>query len=294
MMAGKMKGQTMKVTATTRSHQVMLMVLALLVTTYMGYAQQASKTLAQSSSQADSEKRAGNNFDSSFASTEFAFDGRGLVQGAPFSAVGVKETTQILSDGRRIQRRRTTSIYRAGLGSTRFEWGNNAKTAGTAGTPIIFDAVTGTSYFLSTGRHRALQLSLPVKDASLRQAKIITPQSPPENIAQVVGETIELLGTQMIEGIKVEGVRVTTTVPATEMRSKQSGKVVYERWYSQELRRTILLKCTDPRFGEAVFKLTNIDRSEPAPELFTVPAGYTIDLFTTAKPTRTLKSSYSK
>jgi hypothetical protein len=278
----------------TRPRRAALIILALFVTAYLGHAQQGAKKLTQSSSAMDSEKQAGNNFDSSFASDEFAFNGSAIVQGAPFSAVGVKETTQILSDGQTLVRRRTTSIYRDSVGSTRFEWGNNTKTANTAGAPIIFNAETGATYVLLTSKQRALQLSFMLKDASLRQAKIITPQSLPDNITQVVGETIEPLGTRLIEGLKVEGVRVTTTIPATEMANKQPGKVVYERWYSQELRRTVLVKCTDPRFGEAVFKLTNIDRSEPARELFTIPAGYTLDLLTPGKPAATLKTSYVK
>lgn len=274
-----------------RLHRITLIILALLMTTY-AYAQQKAQT--PGSRATESEKQAGNNFDSSFASAEFAFNGGAIVQGAPFSAIAVKETTQILSDGSRINRRRTSSVYRDSLGSTRFEWGNAAKEPGKTGAPIIFDAVTGATYFLSASNHRALQLTSPVKDASLRQARIITPQSPPENLMQVVGETIEPLGTQIIEGVKAEGVRVTTTVPATEFGSKQAGKVVFERWYSQELRRTVLIKCTDPRFGEAVFRLTNIDRSEQARDLFTVPADYTITPFMIDKQSKTLKSSYVK
>jgi hypothetical protein len=273
----------------------MLIILALLVTTaYLGHAQQGAKRHAQSSTATDSEKQAGNNFDSSFASNEFAFDGSGIVQGAPFSAVAVKETTQILNDGSRIVRRRTSSIYRDSLGSTRFEWGNSTKTVNTAGSSILFNAETGGTYFLYSNKRRALQLPFTLKDTSLRKVKVITPQSSPENITQVVGETIEPLGTQMIEGLKVEGVRATTTIPATEMGTNQSGKIVYERWYSQELRRTVLVKCTDPRFGEAVFRLTNIDRNEPARDLFTIPAGYTVDSLTREKLTRPLKSSYVK
>jgi hypothetical protein len=280
---------------TTRTHRAVLIILALFVTAYLGHAQQGAKKLAQTSSAMDSEKQAGNNFDSSFASNEFAFDASAIVQGAPFSAVGVKETTQTLSDGQTLVRRRTTSIYRDSLGRTRFEWGNDTKAAGAVGAPIVFDAVTGATYYLSPAGHRALQLSaFALKAASLRQAKIITPQSPPENITQVVGEVIEPLGTRLIEGLKVEGVRVTTTIPATEMANKQPGKIIYERWYSQELRRTVLVKCTDPRFGEAVFRLTKIDRSEPARDLFTIPAGYTLELLTSDKPTGTLKSSYVK
>jgi hypothetical protein len=60
--------------------------------------------------------------------------------------------------------------------------------------------------------------------------------------------------------------------------------VVYERWYSQALRRDVLIKCSDPRFGEAVYRLTNIERSEPAAQLFVVPADYTITPLKAATP----------
>jgi len=163
------------------------------------------------------------------------------------------------------------SIYRDSKGDTRVEWGNSAKTTGVAGAPMIFDAATGAMYILIPRLNRATQLGGARGLAAPPQMKVITPQSPPDNITQVVGEIIEPLGTKIIEGVKAEGVRVTTTIPATEMPNKQPAKVVYERWYSQELRRNILIKSIDPRFGEALFRLTDIDRSEPARELFQIP-----------------------
>jgi hypothetical protein len=33
---------------------------------------------------------------------------------------------------------------------------------------------------------------------------------------------------------------------------------------------------TDPRFGQSTYSLTNVQRSEPAASLFTVPSGYTV------------------
>jgi hypothetical protein len=33
-------------------------------------------------------------------------------------------------------------------------------------------------------------------------------------------------------------------------------------------------KTSDPRFGETSYKLVNVVREEPAPDLFTVPQGY--------------------
>ena len=37
-----------------------------------------------------------------------------------------------------------------------------------------------------------------------------------------------------------------------------------------------MTRHVDPRFGENSYKLININRSEPARELFEVPAGYTV------------------
>ena len=35
-------------------------------------------------------------------------------------------------------------------------------------------------------------------------------------------------------------------------------------------------KQTDPRFGETVYRLTNVSRSEPSPSMFSVPADYKV------------------
>lgn len=38
----------------------------------------------------------------------------------------------------------------------------------------------------------------------------------------------------------------------------------------------VLMKHNDPRFGETLFRLTNINRGEPAAELFQLPPGYRV------------------
>jgi hypothetical protein len=118
---------------------------------------------------------------------------------------------------------------------------------------------------------------LAARGGPLTKAGLITPQSPPEDVKALVGETIEPLGTRIVEGVEAEGVRVTSPVPAKAGGGGQPGRVVYERWYSHELRRDVLIKCSDPRFGEAVFRLTDIRRVEPSPALFTVPADYRVE-----------------
>ena len=55
-------------------------------------------------------------------------------------------------------------------------------------------------------------------------------------------------------------------------------EIVHEQWYSPELQMVVLLKHNDPRFGETTFRLTNITRGDPTPDLFAEPQGYrTVD-----------------
>lgn len=237
-----------------------------------------AQTIAQQKTGQDSpaivsEKRSGNDFHASFAASEFAFNGKVIVRDTPFSAIAVTETLQTLSDGRHVKRQRQARVYRDGAGSVRIE---SVAAEGKAGSFMLYDAVSGATYMVSSKLRTALQFSPPVADASLRRAEIITPQSPPQDLRNVVGETIEPLGIRVIEGVKVEGVRITSRVP-TNAGTATSGMVVFERWYSHELRRNVMIKITDPRFGEAVYRLTDVQRTEPPHDLFVLPAGYKIN-----------------
>src|ERR1043166_7020716 len=89
-------------------------------------------------------------------------------------------------------------------------------------------------------------------------------------------EVKEQLGKQTIEGVEAEGTRTTLTIPAGEIGNDRTIEIVTERWYSPELQLVVMTKHSDPRSGETTYKLTNINRSEPAKSLFEVPAGYTV------------------
>lgn len=84
----------------------------------------------------------------------------------------------------------------------------------------------------------------------------------------------EELGTRDFDGVSATGTRKTTTIPAGAVGNERPIEIVYERWYSKELGMTVYSKNSDPRFGEQIYRLTNINRSEPDPSLFAVPAGY--------------------
>lgn len=89
-------------------------------------------------------------------------------------------------------------------------------------------------------------------------------------------EVKEQLGKQIIEGVEAEGTRTTVTIPAGEIGNERPIESVSESWYSAELQLVVMTRNSDPRFGETTFKLTNINRTEPAKSLFEVPSGFTI------------------
>jgi hypothetical protein len=84
------------------------------------------------------------------------------------------------------------------------------------------------------------------------------------------------LGTQTIEGVEATGTQSTVTIPAGAIGNEQPIKIVSEQWYSPALQVVVLSKRSDPRSGEMVYRLTQLDRSEPAAALFQVPSDYTI------------------
>ncbi|HEX8476511.1 MAG TPA: hypothetical protein VF666_21115 [Pyrinomonadaceae bacterium] len=86
----------------------------------------------------------------------------------------------------------------------------------------------------------------------------------------------ESLGKRTIEGVEAEGTRITHTIAAGEIGNEQPINIVAESWYSPELQTVVLSKNSDPRVGENVYRLTNINRSEPARTLFEVPSDYTV------------------
>jgi TonB family protein len=246
-----------------------------------------------------------------FISSEMGFDGK-LVKGAPYSAEAVTESTQTLADGNRIVNKSTTRLYRDSEGRTRRE--QTLRSIGPfayAGEPpqtiFISDPVAQMSYVLDVRTHTArkmpsyrFEVTVPVPAESGKQPAQpgTVPPTPPErseNRDYVMTTTpaardgykveyfggakrtkTESLGKQTIEGVEAEGTRMTVTIQAGEIGNVLPIDVINERWYSPELQTVIMTKQSDPRFGETVYRLANIDRSEPDKSLFQVPADYTV------------------
>ncbi len=203
----------------------------------------------------------------SLLSGEMRFGGR-IVKGAPYSATVVTEMVQTLSDGTRITRKTTAAVYRDSEGRTRHEQTLSAigpfAAAGEAPQLIfINDPVAGIQYVLDPRDRTARRVPL-------RGGPPPIPGQPP---AQAKTES---LGRQMMEGVEAEGRRSTLTIPEGQIGNDRPIEIISERWYSPELQVVVLSRHHDPRLGEYLYRLTNIDRSEPPSSLFQVPADYTI------------------
>jgi hypothetical protein len=87
---------------------------------------------------------------------------------------------------------------------------------------------------------------------------------------------VEKLAARDIEGVRAEGVRRTTTIPAGEIGNDLPIEIVSEEWFSPELQVLVLTERKDPRLGTSTYRVVNVIRAEPASYLFEVPSDYTV------------------
>lgn len=244
-----------------------------------------------------------NNF--TFVRSEFSFDK--LVKGAPYSAQAVTEMTQTLGDGNRIVNSSSAAVYRDGEGRTRREQtlkaiGNFSAHAEAFETISINDPVAGLAYVLEPHSHTARKIQgFRMEAGSAGGFKMNSPggestnftfSRTPNGEVQLKSGTAEGkmreqqkerkdfrkedLGTQTVEGVSAVGTKTTITIPAGQVGNERAIEIVDEHWYSPELQTMVMTRHSDPRSGETVYRLTNINRAEPDPSLFAVPTDYTL------------------
>ena len=90
------------------------------------------------------------------------------------------------------------------------------------------------------------------------------------------------LGVKTIDGVKAEGKLLSYEIPAGEVGNRKPIVVTNEAWYSPELQIALYSKHSDARSGDAIYRLANLKRGEPAAALFTVPSDYTVNDLTEA------------
>jgi hypothetical protein len=219
-----------------------------------------------------------------------------VVKGAPYSADAITERTQNLADGNRIVNTTNAKVYRDSEGRTRREQqlneiGNWKASEEPKKLIFIQDPVAKVHYVLEPENQIARKISMddhapaPPREGDKVEVFAAPPMPPGGEAHKEVFQyslpdkdaKTESLGTQTMEGLSVEGSRTTMTIPAGEMGNDLPIKIVSERWYSPDLQTNIMTKHSDPRFGDTVYRLTHISRTEQDHSLFEVPHGYEIE-----------------
>src|SRR5580693_3411757 len=209
-----------------------------------------------------------------------------VVKGAPFSATATSETTSTLQDGSVLHRTSQVSMYRDTQGRVRHEaifTGFGPLAA--SGTPkkmvMISDPVAGVHFMLDDEQkvaHKSVLHTHGGRGVSAEPAPAfegkMQERMQQEEAAGLLKK--ESLGTQTINGIVAEGTRTTHIIPAGQIGNEKAIQVVSERWYSADLQIDLKSTRTDPRLGTTTYTVTNVQRTEPAATLFTVPADYTV------------------
>jgi hypothetical protein len=246
-----------------------------------------------------------------FVASEFSFDGN-VVKNAPYSAEAVTEMTQRLVDGNRISNKMTSNLYRDSEGRTRREeklgaigpWSSKAEPSQTI---FINDPVANMNMVLDSRNKIARKMpspkirTLPASAGDMKvmaemkanfERKVTFRTGGPGGPDVVMGGTVmsiplggdveknaqrESLGSLIVEGVRADGTRTTMTIPAGAIGNDQPIQIVSERWYSPELQTVVMTKRSDPRLGDTVYRLTNINRAEPAHSLFEAPADYAVE-----------------
>jgi hypothetical protein len=203
--------------------------------------------------------------------------------GKPFSAEEISQQKQLLADGSSITRSSaSTFYYRDSAGRVRTERPINVlgqvKASAIPTIPEIFDPVSGYCYFLDDLNRIAYRIEIPKPIKMLSPSKALDPIVTPGAIVRV-DKTIsstEDLGTKYADGLEIIGTRNITTYPAGFMGSDKPIASTSEFWRSPELNIMVIIRTIDPRSGETIQSLVNVNRDEPDPELFKATRGYKV------------------
>lgn len=209
-----------------------------------------------------------------------------VVKGAPFTATASSETAQTLQDGTKIDRTTSSTLYRDSQGRFRRDVTLSGFGAlQTAGKPrtvtVIGDPVAGVHYVLDPEKKVAHKMTRPNGGGPKGNAQEFE-QRMQQRMAkeEASGEVTKTsLGTQTLKenGLSAEGTRITHTIPTGQIGNSNPIQIVFERWYSPDLQMVVKSTRTDPRFGTTTYVLTNVQRTEPAAAMFTVPSDYTVE-----------------
>ena len=105
----------------------------------------------------------------------------------------------------------------------------------------------------------------------------------------VPGTTETDLGDQTMNGVVLHGLRRERTLGADRSGTGKALTITDDYWYAPELSVYLIVRHDDPRTGEQLVAVTEIERVEPDPARFRVPDDYKVVDETPLPRTVTLK-----
>ena len=99
---------------------------------------------------------------------------------------------------------------------------------------------------------------------------------PPAKRPPAPGATETDLGIQSVDGVPLHGYRRSRTVPAELGGTGKQVVINDDYWYSEALSIYMIIRHDDPRTGEQLIAVTDVERLEPPAELFAIPAHYKV------------------
>jgi hypothetical protein len=84
------------------------------------------------------------------------------------------------------------------------------------------------------------------------------------------------LGSQQMNDVELRGLRRERTIPADRSGTGKPVVITDDYWYAPQLSIYLIVRHDDPRTGEQMIAVTDVDAHEPDAELFAIPAGYKV------------------
>lgn len=208
-----------------------------------------------------------------------------VVAKLPYSATETVTHHRVLADGNEIKTETVRRIYRDGAGRTRKEMVSGDSRLGSV---EISDA-DGEMYLLDPVRKTAVKPAMMTMTIAHKKdgndVKVAGQGVTAERLEKFTRDTLARskletnrvfkdLGVREIEGFKARGHLTTYEIAADAAGNRHTIEVWSETWMSPDLRVSLYSKRSDPRTGETVTALSNIERGEPDASLFAIPDDY--------------------
>jgi hypothetical protein len=202
-------------------------------------------------------------------------DDAGIVTGQPCVVVEKTETVKQLADGTTLTKRTEERKWRDAQGRFRKE-GTEVEEGQQPvfHTAFIIDPANSTLTLLNLDKKTAVVFHLPDQGPDSLHPYVDLNDKQLMALPGVQVK-VEKLDGKMIAGVYAVGRRVTRIRPPGTIGNDKPVVSVAERWVSPDLKILLASSSDDPR-ENMTREVTQLDRREPNPELFTVPADFSV------------------